>query len=93
MAKLTFSLDDETVARLRKLATQTKKPQSLVVREAVAYYADREDLLSDDERVRMLAVLDEIRLDPATRGQAAVDKELRDIRTSRKSGWRRPSGK
>jgi predicted DNA-binding protein len=93
MVKLTFSVDQETVERLKRLAARTRKPQSLVVREAVAYYAEREDMLSDDERVRMLAVLDEMRLDPATRDQAAVDRELRDIRTSRKSGWRRPSGK
>jgi predicted transcriptional regulator len=93
MVKLTFTLDEATVDRLRKLANRSKKPQSLVVREAVAYYAEREDMLSDDERGRMLTVLDEMRLDPITRDQVAVDKELRDIRTSRKSGWRRPSEK
>ena len=40
---MTFSLDEETVQKLRKIAQQTKKPQSMVVREAVAVYSTREE--------------------------------------------------
>jgi len=46
MARVTFSLDDATVARIRQTAARLRKPQSLVVREAVADYAARADRLS-----------------------------------------------
>ena len=50
MSKATFSLDAATVEALRKLASRQRKPQSLVVREAIAHYAAQEDRLSDAER-------------------------------------------
>ena len=46
MAKLTFSLDAETAAMLRKMATRLRKPQSLIVREAIARYGAEEDKLA-----------------------------------------------
>jgi hypothetical protein len=91
MPKLTFSLDDETVDTLRKTAARTRKPQSLVVREAIAQYAAREDLLTDPERERLLGVLRRIRTRPATRPQAEVDEELLAIRRARRTGWSRPA--
>lgn len=90
MPKLTFSLDDETVRMLRGAASRTGKPQSLIVREAVAQYAAQEDRLTDEERDRLLGVLRRIRTRPPTRSEAAVDRELRDIRRSRRTGWSRP---
>ena len=39
---MTFTLDDDTIRTLRTIAERRKKPQSLVVREAVAPYAARE---------------------------------------------------
>jgi len=59
MVKVTFSLDEETVRKLRKMAERTKKPQSLVVREAVAQYAARQDTLTPEEQARLLRALDE----------------------------------
>jgi predicted transcriptional regulator len=47
MPKVTFSLDDETVQLLRRVAERSRKAQSLVVREAVAQYAAREEKLTD----------------------------------------------
>jgi predicted DNA-binding protein len=91
MPKVTFSLDDETVETLRKTAQRTRKPQSLVVREAIAQYATREDLLSDADRERMLAVLRRMRQRPPTRPPSEVDRELQEIRRSRRSGWTRAS--
>ena len=91
MAKLTFSLDAQTVDTLRKAAQRTRKPQSLIVREAIAQYAAREDLLPDPERARLLGVLARIRQRPPTRPQAAVDRELKEIRTTRRTGWSRAS--
>jgi predicted transcriptional regulator len=89
MPKLTFSLDDETVETLRRTAERTRKPQSLVVREAIAEYAAREDRLSDTERERLLGVLRGIRSRPATRSKTAVDTELQEVRRSRRTGWSR----
>src|SRR5437762_2218297 len=46
MVKVTFTLDDHTVARLRQAAERLNKPQSQAVREAVRDYADRVGRLS-----------------------------------------------
>ena len=51
MVKVTFSLDEATVARIRRTASRTGQAQSRVVREAVAEYASRTDRLSERERV------------------------------------------
>jgi DNA helicase HerA-like ATPase len=88
MAKVTFSLDDATVETLRKTANRLRKPQSLVVREAIAQYAAQEDRLSDEERERMLKVIDRAMKLPPSRSRAEVDRELRDISRSRRIGWR-----
>ena len=90
MPKLTFSLDDAAVRMLRDTAARTRKPQSLVVREAIAHYAAREDILSASERERLLGALRQIKRRPPTRPASEVDRELRDIRRSRRTGWSRP---
>lgn len=90
MPKLTFSLDEESVHTLRRVAERTRKPQSLVVREAIAQYARREDLLSGEERDRLLGVLRRIGQRPSTRSRSAVRDELQEIRRSRRHGWSRP---
>jgi len=41
MVKLTFSVDEETARTLRSTAERLRKPQRLIVREAVAEYAAR----------------------------------------------------
>jgi predicted transcriptional regulator len=89
MVKVTFTLDEATVSRLRRSAERTNKPQSQVVREAVKEYAERIGRLSEAERVRMLAALDAIVRRKPTRPQAEVDRELRNIRTTRRIGGRR----
>jgi hypothetical protein len=91
MTKVTFTLDDETMAAIRAIAARKKKPRSLVVREAIAAYARQEDKLDDPERARRLRVLDEVIARPRTRPQAEVDKELGEIRRARRAGWRRPA--
>ena len=87
MIKVTFTLDDQTVERLRRVASRMEKPQSHVVREAVKEYEARSAKLSDAERVRMLALVDRIIEEPPTRTAAEVDAELREIRASRRR-WR-----
>jgi predicted DNA-binding protein len=88
--KVTFTLDEDTVRQLRKIADRTKKPQSLVVREAVAHYAAREDKLTPEEREHKLRILRELGSKLPTRPQADVDEELRELRRSRRTGWVRP---
>ena len=91
MAKRTFVLDDETVRTLRTLAERQQKPQSHVVREAIAAYAARGERLTETERARKLRLLDQLKARPATRTESAVDAELRDLRRTRRSAWRRSS--
>lgn len=87
--KVTFTLDDVTVARLKRTAARLGRPQSQVVRDAVRDYADRVGRLSEQERLRALEVLDAIRARPSSRPAAGVDVELRAIRKGRRTGGRR----
>jgi hypothetical protein len=87
MVKVTYTLDEETVKRIRRIAGRLGKPQSQVVREAVKDYEARSDKLSDEERDRMLTVLARIRRQPPSRPQSEVDAELRENRQHRQ--WSR----
>lgn len=93
MVKMTFTLDDLTVERLRRTASRLAKPQSYVVREAVREYEARSTKLSDEERTRMLAIVDRMVQEPPTRTAAEVDAELGEIRASRRRWGRRRSGR
>jgi hypothetical protein len=88
MAKVTFSLDERTVATIRKLAERQKKPQSLVVREAVSHYAAKEDLLTPEERDHFLKVLHELGPKLPDRSREDVDRELAEIRAARRGPGR-----
>jgi predicted transcriptional regulator len=88
MVKVTFTLDDATVAELRRTAARLKKPQSQVVREAVADYSARTDKLSEKERLHKLAILERLKHMKPTRSQAEVDAEIAEIRTARRTGGR-----
>ena len=89
MVKLTFSVDDETVRTLKATAARLGKPQSMVVREAVADYAARAGRLTESERRRMLADIAAIGRRPATRPQSEVAAELRAVRRERRAGGHR----
>jgi predicted transcriptional regulator len=89
MAKVTFTVDDATVRTLRTMAERLGKPQSMVVREAVAEYGARAGRLTEAERRRMLAALDAMTKRPATRTNADVDGELKALRRARRQGGRR----
>jgi hypothetical protein len=91
MVKVTFTLDDETVVRLRRTAERLGKPQSFVVREAVAEFAARADRPSDREREQLLGVLKRLAAAPPTRGARGVDVEIKGVRTARRQGGRRPA--
>lgn len=89
MVKVTFSVDDETVRTLKATADRLRKPQSLVVREAIAEYAARAGRLTERERRRLLGVIDEMIKLPPTRPQAGTATELQALRRSRTQGGRR----
>jgi predicted transcriptional regulator len=89
MVKVTYTLDDDTVARIRRVAGRLGKPQSFVVREAVKDYEARSDKLSDEERTRMLAALDEAMAKLSPRPRSEIDAELAEIRRARRHGGRR----
>ena len=86
--KLTFSLDEDTVAQLDWTASRLRRPKSQVVREAIREYAARADRLSDAERVRLLGILDEALERIPSRPAAEVDSELASLRSQRRSGGR-----
>ena len=89
MVKVTFTLDEQTVERLRRTASRLSKPQSQVVREAVREYEARSTKRSDEERARMLAIVDRMVQEPPTRTAAEVDVELGEVRASRRRWGRR----
>ena len=87
--KLTFSVDDETAETLRRTSARLGKPQSMIIREAVADYAARAGRLTETERRQMLATVDRMIKMPPSRPQAEVAAELEDIRHARRLGGRR----
>ncbi len=89
MVKVTFSVDEDTARTLKITAERLRKPQSLVVREAVAEYAARAGRLTEAERRRMLGAIDDITGRPPTRSRTGLERELRDIRRARREGGRR----
>ena len=89
MVKVTFTLDDETVAEIRRTAARLGTPQSRVVREAVAEYAARADRLSERERLRILDVLEGLRSTAPARSASDVDDEIKTVRAARRQGGRR----
>lgn len=89
MLKMTFTVDEQTVETLRRVASRLKKPQSVVFREAIRDYADRADRLSDEEQRRMLNILDRVAARKPSRRPAEVAAEIAEVRAVRKSGGRR----
>ena len=89
MVKVTFTFDNETVETLRRTASRLKKPQSLVVREAIQDYAARSDRLTEDERKHLLKVFDRMVARIPGGSQAEADAEIEGIRAARKTGGRR----
>lgn len=89
--KVTFSLDANTIARIDDAAQRLAISKSEVVREAIAEYHACKGKLTDAERRRMLDAFD--RFVPAIpeRGAASTDRELAELRKSRRAGGRRRS--
>ena len=90
--RATFTLDDETAAVLRRTAARLGKAKSEIVREAVQEYGARVGRLSEAERLRLLAVFDEVVPRIPERSLAEVEAELASLRDARRRGGRRAGG-
>ena len=93
MIKVTFTLDEDTVVRLRRAAARLAKPQSQVVREAIRDYEARNDKLSDEERTRMLEVLDRVLPAIRARPKTDIEAEVKEVRQVRRLSSRRRAQK
>jgi len=91
MVKVTYTLDEATVDRVNRVAERLKIPKSQVVREAIKDYHSKGDRMPEEERLRKVKFLREYMAQPPTSRQADVDRELAEIRHSRRTGWQRPS--
>ena len=89
MIKVTFTLDEETVSYLDRVSERLAKAKSQVVREAIKLYGEQMGRLSDDERDRMLAVLDDVVTAIPDRPREEVEAELEEIQRARSAGGRR----
>ncbi|MGH9632989.1 MAG: ribbon-helix-helix protein, CopG family [Bryobacteraceae bacterium] len=87
--KVTFTLDPVTLERLQDTASRLAMPKSEVVREAIMEFHERLGRLSNRERLAMLRSFDKLVPKIPVRGAAAIDRELAEVRRSRKSGGRR----
>lgn len=88
--KVTFTLDDETIHRLQNASERLRKPKSEVVREAIADYHARVGRLSDEERRRMLKIVDELLPQIPKRKVEQVEREIAAVRAARRAGGRSP---
>jgi hypothetical protein len=87
--KVTFTLDDATLSRIQDASAQLAMPKSQVVREAVQDFHDRIGRLTERERASMLRAFDELVPKIPIRSAVEADRELAEIRRSRRLGGRR----
>lgn len=86
--KVTFTVDEATVVRLRRAAERLSKPRSEVVREAIRDYSERIGKLSETERLRLLDVFDRVVAGIPSRPEAEVEEEIEAVRKARRGGGR-----
>jgi hypothetical protein len=87
--KVTFTLDGDTIARLRAAAERLAIPKSEVVREAIRDFSDRAGRLSERERRRLLEAFDRVVPGIPSRPLRDVERELAELRRARRAGGRR----
>jgi hypothetical protein len=88
MVKVTFTLDEETVAAIKRIAQRLQRPQSAVIRAAIPFYEPHAGQLSAAERAQRVEVFDRLVARVPGKPAAEVDRELRSVRRSRTAGWR-----
>lgn len=92
MIKVTFTLDDDTVAYLGRTAERMGLPKSQVVREAIRLYGEQAGRLTEAERTRLLEVFDDVTVPIPDRPRSEVERELAAIHDARRSGGRGGAG-
>jgi metal-responsive CopG/Arc/MetJ family transcriptional regulator len=88
MVRMTFTLDEATVAKLAEAAERKGISRSQALREAIHDYRAKSAPWSPAERQRKLRALEEMMKQPPTRSQREVDREIAEIRRARRSGGR-----
>jgi predicted DNA-binding protein len=86
--KVTFTLDHDTIGRLRQASERLGKPQSAVVREAIHDFSERVGRLSERERLRQLQIFDEVVPRIPSRAEAESRREIDEMRQARRAGGR-----
>ena len=86
--KVTFTLDADTIGRLRQASERLAKPQSAVVREAIHDFSERVGRLSERERLQLLRLFDEVVPRISARPASQVRREIDAIRQARRAGGR-----
>jgi predicted DNA-binding protein len=89
MVKMTFTIDLTTAETLKRIANRLQKSQSFVLREAITHYEPHAGQLSKAERKRRVELFDQVITSIRKKPASAVDAELKQLRTSRRKGWRR----
>ena len=89
MVKMTFTVDESTAETLRRISKRVKRPQSQVLREAIRHYEPHAGELTAEERKQRLKVFDRVLARIPAKPATEVDNELRQVRQSRRKGWRR----
>lgn len=87
--KVTFTLDEPALKSLQDAAERLSRSKSEVVREAILEFHARIDRLSERDRIKMLRAFDELVPQIPLRDPESVDRELAELRRSRKAGGRR----
>ncbi len=87
--KVTFTLDADTIRRIQAASERLSVPKSQVIRDAVGDYYERIGRLSENERLQMLRVFDELVPRIPARPRRHSQQELNSIRQARRSGGRR----
>ena len=86
--KVTFTLDEETLVRLRTVAERLVIPRSAVVREAIREFGGRVGRLGEAERRQKLDAFDRLVPMIPKRSRAEVERELDALRRARRAGGR-----
>jgi len=87
--KVTFTLDGDTIARLRATADRLAVAKSAVVREAIREFSERAGRLRDRERRQLLETFDRVVPRIPSRPLGEVERELAGLRRARREGGRR----
>jgi len=85
----TLTLEEETIQRIEAAAEHLGKSKSEVVEEAMADYRRLPEKLTEAERQRRLAALDEMMRTPSPKTAEDVRREIEEVRAARHGGGRR----